>query len=95
MIRIAADRDAGHDADFHRIDMCQLMREAALGRVDAIVGAGAGFEVRADPIRRRVADRIDLGADVLPERARIRRAGIDPGEPDDRDVEWLAHERGT
>src|SRR3546814_2630685 len=71
------------------MDACMLAKEAAARRVDAVVVGGVFFKVWADPFRIGVAHGVDLVEDVLPVLARVAGAGIDPGDADDRDVEWL------
>src|SRR3546814_18809622 len=66
-----------------------LAKEAAARRVDAVVVGGVFFKVWADPFRLGVAHGVDLVEDVLPVLARVAGAGIDPGDADDRAVEWL------
>ncbi len=89
LVGFTADDGDRHRSEGPRVELRQLVQEAAAGRVDADAAPLAGRVEEAlvdQPSRRRIPDGVDLVENVAPEAADVGSPGKQPRHADDGDV---------
>ncbi len=86
LVGLGARGRHGHDAEVGRVERHRRVDEPAPPAVEAVWSGRARFEEhRVDAVGRHVADGVDAGDQVVPERCEVGGAGEDPRHPDDGD----------